>query len=173
LFWQNEGKLNLNLFTKLTGRLPVGIWIVLALLIFAFIFGPGGQAVSVISWETAISIGLQEDHPDSKDVMERSLVPIEWGTAVADVILQTIVIMLALYGIIRRRWIGLAAATMQFIILIYAALLYFFQRYGIKVWSTGDWTRWQETAIFFLVFAGSLGILGLVCVWSNRKYFKE
>lgn len=163
----------MNLLTKLIGRLPLGIWVVLVLLLFALIFGPGGQAISFISWDKAISLGLQEDHPDSRDVMERSLVPIEWGTAIADVILQTALILLALYGLIRKHWIGLAAGTMTFTVFMYAALFFFFQRYGIKVWNTGDWTHWQKIATLFLIFAGSLGIIGLVCLWGNRKYFKE
>jgi|GEM_PF-507004 len=166
-----KGAHKMNPLTKLIGRMPLGIWVVMVLLFIALIFGTGGQTLSIISWDTANSLGLQEDHPDSKDVMERSLVPVEWGTAMADVILQTLVILLAMYGIIRKHWIGLATATIEFGILIYAALFFFFQRYGIKVWETGDWTHWQSLATYFLIFTFCLGLLGLVCLWSNRKYY--
>ena len=87
---------------------PMGIWVVFILLIMAFFLGVGGQGLSVISWDTALSLGLQEDDPESENVMERSLVPIEWGTAMADVILQTTFILLAFYGLFRRRWLSRA-----------------------------------------------------------------
>ena len=150
---------------------PMGIRIVFVLLILAFIFGVCGQAVSVIAWNTALSLGLQEDDPKSENLMERSLVPIEWGTAMADVILQTTFILLAFYGLLRRHWIGLAAATMQFTVYVYVGLQYFFQRYGIKVWAAGDWTQWQSLASIVLVAFSFVGWLGLVCLWINRKYF--
>ena len=118
----------MDFLTKPMGRFSFGIWVVLILLFIALLTGSAGQLISIISWDTARSLGLQEDNPNSVDPMERSLVPVEWGTAVADVILQTPVILLALYGIIRRHWIGLAGATMEFTILLYAALFFFFQR---------------------------------------------
>ena len=151
---------------------PIGIWIVFVLLILAFIVGVCGQGISLISWNTAISLGLQEDDPKSENVMERSLVPIEWGTAMTDVILQTTFILLAFYGLLHRHWIGLVAATMQFTVYVYVGLQYFFQRYGIKVWATGDWTQWQSLATIVLVIFSFVGMLGLVCLWNNRKYFE-
>jgi len=152
---------------------PMGIWLVFILLIMAFFLGVGGQGLSVISWDTALSLGLQEDDPESENVMERSLVPIEWGTAMADVILQTTFILLAFYGLLRRHWIGLAAATMQFTVYVYVGLQYFFQRFGIKVWATGDWAQWQSLATIVLVAFSFVGWLGLVCLWINRKYFES
>ena len=162
----------MNSLTKPMGRYPLGIWVVLALLTVTFIFGVGGQGLSAVSWDIAYSLGLQEDSPTSENVMERSLVPIEWGTAVADVILQTALVLLALYGLFRRHWIGLTAATMQFTVYTYVGLQFYFQRYGIKVWNTGNWTQWQGLATFVLISFISVGLLGLVCLWSNRKYYE-
>lgn len=161
----------MNFLTAPLGALPIGIWVVGVLLAISLLVGSVGQLISVVSWEKARSLGLQEDDPKSADPMERSLVPVEWGTAVADIILQTAAIILAFYGIVQRNWLGLFGATMEFTILLYAALFYFFQRYGIKVWKTGDWTHWKKIAIGFLIFAGSIGLVGLVCLWSNRQYF--
>jgi hypothetical protein len=162
----------MNPLTKSLGRFPAGIWVVLALLILGLIFGVAGQAISVISWDLARSLGLQEDNPQSEDPMEQSLVPIEWGTAVTDLVLQTTFILLALYGIFRRHWIGLAAATAQFTVYAYVGLQYYSQRYGIKVWGTGDWAHWQGLATFVLVSFALVGLIGLICLWSNRKYFE-
>ncbi|MBN1202954.1 MAG: hypothetical protein JXJ20_13980 [Anaerolineae bacterium] len=161
----------MNILTRPTGRYPLGIWIVWALLIVLLFLGIIGQLISVASWDTALDIGLQEDDPDSKDALEQSLVPVEWGVAVADLLLQTPALLLAALGILRKHWIGLLGATAEFTILLYAGLFFFFQRYGIKVWDVGDWTHWRGIAIFFLVLAGSIGLIGLICTWSNRDYF--
>jgi len=161
----------LNFLTRRTGKLPLGIWIVIIILVFDIFLGVVGQLITIISFETALSLGLQEDNPNSDDPIQRTLVPVEWGVAVADVILQTIGIILALIGIFRRHWVGLMGATVVFTILLYASLFFFFQRYGLEYFQLTDWAHWRGVAIGFLVGAGLMGLVGLISLWSNREYF--
>jgi hypothetical protein len=153
------------------GWLPLGLWIVLALLVVSILLGVIGQAISVVSWNRALAWGLQEDDPRSGDPMERSFFAVEWGLALADVVVQSIAIVLALYGLFTRHWIGLLGGTVLFTILVYYGLAYFLRCYAIKIWGLGDWTRWRGMAIKFLILAEATALLGLAGLWSNWRYF--
>jgi type IV secretory pathway TrbL component len=153
------------------GGLPTGLWLVLAFILFSLLFGVGGQALSVIAWDKALAWGLQEDEPNSDDPMQRAFFTIEWGIALADVVVQSIAILMALYGLLTRHWIALVGGTVLFTILLYYGLAYFARCYAIKRWRLGDWTRWRGTAIKFFIIAETIGLLGLVGLWSNWKYF--
>lgn len=153
------------------GGLPIGLWLVLAFLITSLLFGVGGQAFSVIAWDKARAWGLQEDDPNSADPMQRAFFTVEWGLALTDAIVQSIAILLALYGLIMRHWTGLLGGTVLFTILVYYGLAYFARCYAIKRWRLGDWTHWRGVAVKFLIFAESVGLLGLAGLWSNWKYF--
>ena len=78
---------------------------------------------------------------------------------------------MVLYGLLMRHWIGLLGGTVLFTILVYYGLAYFARCYAIKLWHLGDWTRWRAAAVMFLIFAEAIGLLGLVGLWSNWKYF--
>lgn len=158
-------------FTFEAGGLPVGLWLVLAFLLIGFLFGVAGQALSVIAWDKALDWGLQEDDPNSDDPMQRAFFAVEWGTALADVVVQSIAVLMALYGLLMRHWIGLLGGTVLFTILVYYGLAFFARCYAIKLWRLGDWTRWRGVAIKFLIIAEPMGLLGLVGLWSNWEYF--
>ncbi len=153
------------------GRLPLGLRIVLAVLVVSILLGVIGQALSVVSWNTALAWGLQEDDPRSEDPMERSFFAVEWGVALADVVVQSIAIMLALYGLFARHWTGLLGGTVLFTIFVYYGLAFFLRCCAIKFWCLGDWTRWRGVAVKFLILAEAMGMLGLAGLWSNWRYF--
>jgi len=153
------------------GGLPIGLWFVLVLLVIALLFGVAGQALSVFAWDKALAWGLQEDDPNSDDPMQRAFFTVEWGLALADVIVQLIAILMALYGLLVRHWIGLLGGTVVLTIYVYYGLAYYARCYAIKRWRLGDWTRWRRVAVKFLIIAELSGLLGLVGLWSNWKYF--
>ena len=153
------------------GGLPVGLWIVLVLLIFGFLSGVVGQAISVLSWDKALAWRLQEDDPRSADPMQRAYFTVEWGLALTDVVVQSIAIALALYGLVTRHWIGLLGGTIVFAIYTYYALAFFLRCYAIKLWRLGDWTHWRGVAVKFGIVAELMGLLGLISLWSNWRYF--
>lgn len=153
------------------GGLPVGLWIVVVLLVVALFFGIAGQALALIAWDKALAWGLQEDDPNSDDPMQRAFFTVEWGLALTDVVVQSIAILMALYGLLMRHWTGLLGGTVVFTIFIYYGLAFFLRCYAIKRWRLGDWTRWRRVAVKFLLLAEPIGLLGLVALWSNWKYF--
>jgi len=157
--------------TFVVGGLPIGLWFVLVLLVIALLFGVAGQALSVFAWDKALAWGLQEDDPNSDDPMQRTFFTVEWGLALADVIVQLIAILMALYGLLVRHWIGLLGGTVVLTIYVYYGLAYYARCYAIKRWRLGDWTRWRRVAVKFLIIAELSGLLGLVGLWSNWKYF--
>ncbi|UCG88421.1 MAG: hypothetical protein JSW71_07730, partial [Gemmatimonadota bacterium] len=126
----------MEFLTKHIGRFPLGIWIVLILMLtsglFITIFG---QALSLVSWDTAFSLGLQEDSPHSADIVERMMVAISWGEAGTDVLVQGILLVMVLTGILRRRQFGFLAGIGQAIIWIYVTLLVTLQRIALYNWD--------------------------------------
>ncbi len=161
----------MNILTVEAGWLPVGLWLVLAGRVSNISFGVRSQAISGFAWDKALAWRMQEDDPNSDDPMERSFFTVEWGVALADVIVQTVAILLALYGLLARHWTGLLGGTMLFTILVYYGLAYLFRCYAIKLWRLGDWTRWRGTAVMFLIVAEAMGLIGLAGLWSNWRYF--
>ncbi len=153
------------------GGFPSGLWIVLGFLVVSILLGVIGQAISVVSWKRALAWRLQEDDPTSSDPMERSFFAVEWGIALADVVVQSIAILLALYGLFMRHWTGLLGGTVLFTILVYYGLAYFLRCYAVKLWHLGDWTRWRPAAVTFLIIAEGIGLIGLAGLWSNWRYF--
>ena len=160
----------MDILAREIGGLPAGLWLVGALLVWGAL-GFVTQAISVFSWKTALRLKLQEDDPESDDPLERALVPVEWGVALADVFVQGPALILAFWGLYARHWIGLAGATAMFVVLVYAGLFYPLQRYGIKFWGIGDWRRWRRLALAFFFMAALPSLIGLVALWSNWRYF--
>jgi hypothetical protein len=147
----------MSIFTLEAGGLPVGLWLVLAVLLFCLVLGVGGQTLSVLAWDKALAWRLQEDDPKSSDPMERSFFAAEWGLALADAIVQPIAVLLALYGIVT--------------ILVHSGIAFSMRCHAVKRWRLGDWTRWRNVAITYLVMAETTGLLGFVGLWSNWRYF--
>jgi hypothetical protein len=161
----------MSVFTFQLGALPAGLWLVLAFLVLNFFFGIAGQALSILAWDKARAWGLQEDDPGSADPLQRAYFSVEWGLALADVVVQSIAFVMALYGLYTRHWTGLLGASILFTILAYYGLAYCARVYAIKRWRLGDWTRWRRTAIVFLIYAEAIGLIGFIALWSNWRYF--
>jgi hypothetical protein len=161
----------LTVLTFEAGGLPLGLWLVLVILVLGFLLGVVAQAISLISWRRALAWGLQEDDPASDDPMQRAFFTVEWGLALADVVIQSIAIGLALYGLLMHHWVGLLGGAMLFTIYIYYGLAYLARCYAIKRWRLGDWTHWRGTAIKFFIVAETMGFAGLAGLWSNWRYF--
>lgn len=160
--------------TKHIGRFPLGIWVVLILMLtsgmFLTIFA---QALSFFSWDTALSVGLQEDSPHSADIVERVMGAISWGEAGADVLVQGTLIVLTLIGILLRRQFGFLAGIAESIIWIYVTLLITLQRIALYNWDlVPDLSRAKYLGPVMFVFVGIPGVLMLVCLIANRHFFE-
>lgn len=161
----------MNVLTQQIGWLPVGLWLVSIILVVGLLIGIIGQAISIVSWKTALAWRLQEDDPDSSDPAERAFFAVEWGTAAADVLVQSVAMVLAVYGLVAQHWTGLLGATMLFTIYVYYGLAFFLRFYAIKLRRLGDWSRLYGIGLVFLVMAETMGLVGLAGLWSNWRYF--
>ena len=143
------------------GRFPIGVWIALIallLLLVAWVM----QAYSLINWERAVDIGLQNER-FTGDEAELARALESWGVAVADMIWAFPIWIVAAVGIIRRRPYGYAAGLMQFAIGVYFPLVFLFQR----------WNLHRETAVIAILLWVPLSVLGLMGLYLNRSFFKD
>jgi hypothetical protein len=149
----------MKLLRKELLRLPLGIWIALIALILislAWIM----QAYSLFNWESAIKYGLQNGS-FSGDAAEKVLAQKEKGEAIADLIWPLPLTLIALFGILKKRFIGFIASVMTFAICVYFPLFYIFQL----------WSSHRETALAAMLLWGIPSILGIAGLWATRHHF--
>ena len=158
--------------TKQLGRFPLGIWIVLAISVTLGLVMILGQALSLVAWDAALSLGLQEDARESTDLVELTFGAVSWGEAVADVVVQGPLLTLTVSGIICRRPVGFVAGVTMFTSWIYAAVMLSFQRVGLYNWGmVADLSRFQSVGLPMLFLVGIPGLVSLVCLDANKAYF--
>ena len=165
----------MGFLTSYAGRFPIGIWIVLViLLITGILFTLLGQAVSLISWDTAISLGLQEDSPHTADMVTKMMVAVSWGESGADVIVQGSLIILTIVGIFLRRRFGFVTGIMLAGIWIYVTFLIILQRISLYKWGlVSDLSRVNQIWLLMIVAAGIPSIVFLVCLLQNHEFFSS
>jgi hypothetical protein len=149
----------MKILTKGVGRFTIGIWIALVailLTMLAWIM----QSYSLINWEGAISLGIQNES-FSGDQVEQALANVERGIALADMFWALPLTIIALIGVLRKRLIGFIAAMMDFAICVYFPLFFAFQRWDSHLMTV-------LAALMLFALPSLLGILGL---WTNRKLF--
>ena len=149
----------MKLLRKQIGRLPVGIWlalIALILIVLAWVM----QAYSLLNWEGAVKLGLQNSSFNG-DIDELAWATKERGEAIADLVWPMPLTLLALFGILKNRFIGFIASMMTFAICIYFPLFYIFQ----------IWENHPETVLGALILWGIPSLLGIVGLWVNRHLY--
>ena len=107
-----------------TKKLPVGIRITLIALFLIFLAWIM-QAYSLINWEHAVKLGLQNGSFKG-DELDVALAKKEKGEAIADLLWALPLNIIAFYGILKRRFVGFVAAMMLFAVCIYFPLFYLF-----------------------------------------------
>jgi hypothetical protein len=165
----------MKFLTKRIGRFPLGIWIVLVfLLITGLFFTLFAQALSFFAWDAALSLGLQEDSPNSTDMVERTIGAMSWGEAGADVPVQGALIVLTVIGILRRRQFGFVTGVALTTIWIYVAIMILLQRIDLYHWGVvPDLSRAKYLAPFIVALIGIPGVLSLICLTANREFFSR
>jgi hypothetical protein len=149
----------MKFLTKGVGRFTIGIWIALLailLTLLAWIM----QTYSLINWEGAIMLGIQNESFNGPPV-EQALANVERGIALADIFWPLPITIIALIGILRKRLYGFMAAMMDFAICVYFPLFFAFQR----------WDTHLITVIGALVLFAIPSLLGILGLWPNRKLF--
>lgn len=152
----------MNIFNKPIGRFPLGVWIAIIALLILFLLAWAGQAYSLFDWDGAVDLGLQNER-FTGDAVERTWAHESWGVAMADMLWPVPIGIVALIGLLRKKFFGFAAGLMELSIGVYFPLVFAFQR----------WTSYPGTvivAIFLFAISSLLGIIGL---WANRTYFEQ
>ncbi len=152
----------MEFFRKPLGRFPFGIWLALFALAILFLVAWAGQAYSLIDWDGAVDLGLQNDR-FTGDAVERTLAKESWAIAVADMYWPVPICLVAIVGLLRKKFYGFAAGLMEFSIGVYFPLVFAFGFWG-------DYTSTAIAAIALFLIPSLLGIVGL---WANRGYFEQ
>lgn len=150
----------MKLLKRKIGRFPLGIWIALSALILIFL-GWIMQAYSLIDWEGAVKLGLQNSSFEG-DAAEQAMAIKEKGEAIADLIWALPLTILAFMGLLYKKFLSFVTAMMTFAICVYFPLFYVFQ-----LWNTPHF----ETAIGAVILWGIPSLIGIFGLWSNRKIF--
>ena len=151
----------MKILKKNIGRYPIGVWIAfiaLILIFFAWIM----QAYSLLDWEGAVSLGLQNASFNG-DAMEKALAQKEKGEAIADMLWPLPIAIIAFIGLLRKKFIGFVAAMMEFAICVYFPLFYIFQLWNTQI----------DTAIGATILWGIPSLLGITGLWMNQEIFKK
>ena len=151
----------MNILNKVIGRFPLGVWIAIAALLALFLAW-GMQAYSLFNWDSAVDLGLQNER-FTGDAAERAWAKESWGLAVADMLWPLPIGIVALFGILRKRFYGFAAGLMELSIGVYFPLFFAFQR----------WPSYPETVFLAIILWTIPSLLGIIGLWVNREYFKE
>ena len=163
----------MDVLTVMLGPYPMGIWFVLAaLLVGGGVFTIFGQALSLLSWDTALRLGLQEDSKQSPDPVERTIGAMSQGEALADVIVQGIIIVLAFAGILLKHPAGFVAGIAQSVIWLYVTFMVLSQRWMLYRWGVvKDMARLKHVTLPMVLFAGIPSVLMILCLVANKGFF--
>lgn len=149
----------MKLLTRETGRFTIGIWIAL-LAILLTLLAWVMQSYSLIDWEGALELGLQNESFNG-DPVEQALADVERGVALADIFWALPLTIIALLGVLRKSLFGFVAAMMDFAICVYFPLVFAFHR----------WDTHLTTALAAIVLFAIPSLLGIIGLWTNRKLF--
>ena len=149
----------MNFLRKNIGRFPLGIWITLIALVLVSIAWIM-QAYSLLNWEEAVKLSLQNSSFRGNEV-EFAWATKERGEAIADLIWPMPLTLIALFGILKKRFIGFIASMMTFAICVYFPLFYIFQL----------WSSHRETAMAAIFLWGIPSILGIAGLWATRYMY--
>ena len=139
----------------------MGIWIALMALAILFLVGWAGQAYSLLDWDGAVALGLQNDR-FTGDAVEQTWAKENWGIAAADMLWPLPLCIIAFWGLVRKKPYGYAAGLMEFAIGVYFPLVFTFNR-----WSDYPGTAFAALALFLIP-----SLLGTAGLWANRGAFE-
>ena len=138
---------------------PLGIWIALLallLIMLAWLM----QGYSLLNWEKAVELGLQNSSFLGNDLEQASATK-ERGEALADLLWPFPLTVIAFIGLWKRKFVGFVASMMVFAICIYFPLFYIFQMWDIH----------RETAVLAVLLWGVPSILGIIGLQTNKSIF--
>jgi len=155
--------------TSAQSQLPLSVKAVIAFLVIALLLIVGMQVVSVVNFELALSLGLQEDDPNSLDPFIRGHAILEQGIAGADVIIQGLLLIGAIVGLLQRRAFGYACALGELGISIYWPTFDIFQE-SLLV-SRGLMEGLDVSTVVFETVYIALSLVAALVLYRHRRLF--
>jgi hypothetical protein len=120
------------------------------------------QAYSLLSWDSAVDLGLQNERFTGGPA-EQAWALESWGVAIADLLWALPVTIVAFVGVLRKRFIGLAFGLMALSIGVYFPIVFAFQR----------WESFRGTAVVAVVFFTVPSLLGVIGLLASRSDFEH
>ena len=150
----------MEILKKKINRYPLGVWIaVLALILICIAWLM--QIYSLIDWEGAIKLGVQDDS-FTGDMTERAMADVERGVAIADILWALPLTIIALIGLLWNKFVGFIAAMMTFAVCVYFPLFYIFR----------ESTSFDIVLVVIFLWAVP-SLLGIIGLWKNRTYYRN
>ena len=146
---------------KQLGTLPLGVWIAL-LGILLQLLAWAMQAYSLLNWEHAVELGLQNDR-FTGDAAEQAWALESWGLAMTDLVWALPIGLVAFVGILRKKFHGFTAGMMELAIGVYWPVMFAFQR----------WDLHRETAVVALLLWVPVSLLGIWGLWKNERLLSQ
>ena len=148
----------MEILKKKINRYPLGVWIaILALILICLAWLM--QIYSLIDWEGAVKLGVQNESFIG-DMVERAIADVERGVAIADILWALPITIVALIGLLRKKFVGFTAAMMAFAVCVYFPLFYIFR----------ESTSFDIVLVVILLWAVP-SLLGIYGLWMNRNIF--
>lgn len=148
----------------MTGRRPIGFWILTILGIFILVLLLIGQMMSFINYEFTVSIGLQE----SVDVVGEMGVAVNKGFGVGDTIIYIPLLLIGLVGLwIRKRW-GIYAMAGALGITAYWPMVAIFILLFARGTPGFNFTKYTFYSILLTAFT-VYGVWGILYLYKNRE----
>lgn len=150
----------MKILKKEIDRYPLGVWFaILALILICLAWLM--QIYSLIDWEGAIQLGVQNDS-FSGDIRERALADVERGIAIADILWALPITIIALIGLLRNKFAGFIAAMMTFAVCVYFPLIYIFR----------ESTSFEIVLVVIFLWAVP-SLVGIIGLWTNRAKYRS
>ena len=147
---------------KASGRIPTGIKVIIGFLVLSACMWVVGQGGAVVAYDRVAELGF---HPERHKVSPITVL-VTQGIAVADVLIQLPFFLLAIFGLWRLRFFGVAAAWIALGINLY--------------WVTVAWAKQfyylqagVDTEPFGLSLHAALAFIFLFSAWASWHLLKK
>jgi hypothetical protein len=148
-------------------KVPVGLQLVIGFHLLNIVLWTIGQGGSVISYDLVAQWGLQ----DPRTFIDPAIVEVNRGIGLADMIIMIPLFIIAVIGLLGRKFYGAVASWLALGISLYWPVVFlcsqfFYGKNGIKHNPT------DTSTIFILTFLLLITIWASWYLYNNRKLFK-
>jgi len=147
---------------KAHSRLPTGVWIIISVFVVFAFFWVVGQGGAVVSYDRVAELGFHSEraHVDPITIL------VTQAIAIGDVLIQLPFFLVAIFGLWRLRFYGVAAAWIALGINLY--------------WTTVAWAKQfyylkagVDTEPFGFALHAQLAFVFLFSVWASWYLYKN